>query len=99
MVNLVKENNLFFRIKKVWLMNQNKAKNKTWKKGDRLLFSKGRKPLLRLDISNRKSSLSPFLISKTWPRNYDPKIEINFCRGLIYQAHIFDFNEETLGKD
>jgi len=29
MGNLVKENNLFFRIKKVGLMNQKKAKNKT----------------------------------------------------------------------
>jgi len=38
MVNLVKENNLFFRIKKVGLMNQKKAK-----KGDRLLFFRKKK--------------------------------------------------------
>ena len=75
MDNLVKENNLFFRNKKVGLMNQKKVKNNTW-------------------LQNKKKAKN-----KTWSQNSDPKIEINFCRGLIYQAHIFDFNEETLGKD
>jgi len=51
MGNLVKENNLFFRIKKVRLMNQKKAKNKTLtqkqflaKKRGQALFLEGRRP-------------------------------------------------------
>jgi len=67
MDNLVKENNLFFRIKKVGLTNQKKQKTRPhpkinfWqKKGDRPLFLEGRRPPLLVDISYRKSSLSPF---------------------------------------